>query len=87
MAGTFPFGIGAIFGDLPRLSDGVVLWEETRLPGITDHVTYHINHFGLLLSKRCTAQMARFLATGAFAQPGSVVLEGASALPPIIVAR
>jgi pimeloyl-ACP methyl ester carboxylesterase len=67
IAGTYPFGIGAIFRDLPRPSDGVVLWEETRLQGIRDHVTYRLNHFGLLLSRRCATQVARFLATGGFA--------------------
>ena len=71
LAGTYPFGIGRVFPDLPKPSDGVVLWEETRLQGLKDHVTYRINHFGLLLSQRCTAQMACFLATGAFAQLGS----------------
>lgn len=67
IAGTYPFGIGAVFRDLPRPSDGVVLWDETRLQGVRDHVTYRLNHFGMLLSKRCAMQVARFLATGAFA--------------------
>ncbi len=69
VAGTYPFGIGAIFSSLPVPSDGVVLLEETRLQGIRDHINYRINHFGLLLSKRCTAQIACFLATGAFEHP------------------
>ena len=69
VAGTYPFGIGIVFHDLPHKNDGIVLWEETRLQGICDHVTYRINHFGLLLSKRCAAQVARFLATGTFAHP------------------
>lgn len=68
IAGTYPFGIGAIFSSLPVPSDGVVLLDETRLQGIKDHVDYRINHFGLLASKRCAAQVACFLATGAFAQ-------------------
>jgi pimeloyl-ACP methyl ester carboxylesterase len=69
LAGTYPVGIGAIFQTLPRPSDGVVLLEETRLQGLRDHATYRLNHFGLLLSRRCTADIARFLATGAFAHP------------------
>jgi pimeloyl-ACP methyl ester carboxylesterase len=71
IAGTYPFGIGAIFPDLPVPSDGVVLLDETRLQGIRDHVTYRLNHFGMLLSRRCCMQVARFLATGAFAQPAA----------------
>lgn len=66
IAGTYPFGIGAIFSSLPVPSDGVVLLDETRLQGIRDHVAYRINHFGLLASKRCAAQVACFLATGGF---------------------
>lgn len=77
IAGTYPFGIGAIFKSLPTPSDGVVLLDETKLQGLRDHVTYRINHFGLLLSKRCTAQVACFLATGKFAQPSP---DGPSAL-------
>jgi pimeloyl-ACP methyl ester carboxylesterase len=66
MAGTYPVGVGAIFRSLPQPSDGVVLLEETRLPGITDHVTFRLNHFAMLLSRRCCAQVASFLATGVF---------------------
>jgi pimeloyl-ACP methyl ester carboxylesterase len=69
IAGTYPIGIGSIFASLPRPSDGVVLLEETRLQGIRDHVTYRLNHFGMLLSRRCATQIARFLATGAFQHP------------------
>jgi pimeloyl-ACP methyl ester carboxylesterase len=67
LAGTYRFGIGAIFKTLPEPSDGVVLLDETRLEGIRDHLTIRLNHFGMLFSRRCCAQMARFLATGSFA--------------------
>jgi pimeloyl-ACP methyl ester carboxylesterase len=66
IAGTYPFGIGAVFASHPRPSDGVVLLDETRLAGLRDHVTFRLNHFGMLFSKRCCAEVARFLATGAF---------------------
>jgi pimeloyl-ACP methyl ester carboxylesterase len=68
IAGTYPFGIGLIFPNLPKPSDGVVLWDETRLQGLHDHCTFPVNHFGLLLSRRVTAEIARFLATGRFAE-------------------
>ncbi|HEX4139945.1 MAG TPA: alpha/beta fold hydrolase [Candidatus Methylacidiphilales bacterium] len=71
LAGTFRFGIGAIFKTLPSPSDGVVLLEETQLQGIRDRVEYRLNHFGMLFSRRCTVQVARFLATGCFLQPQS----------------
>ena len=66
IAGTYPLGIGRVFADLPPGSDGTILWDETRLQGIRDHVTIHLNHFSLLFSRRCTAYVARFLATGQF---------------------
>jgi len=67
LAGTYRFGIGAIFPSLPRPTDGVVLLDETRLEGVRDHATIRLNHFGMLFSTRCCAQVARFLATGEFA--------------------
>jgi pimeloyl-ACP methyl ester carboxylesterase len=66
LAGTFPFGIGRLFRDLPGVNDGVVLLEETRLHGLRDHASVRLNHFGMLLSRRCCTQMASFLATGRF---------------------
>jgi pimeloyl-ACP methyl ester carboxylesterase len=71
LAGTYRFGIGALFKSLPRPSDGVVLLNETRLPGIRDHTTIRLNHFGMLFSRRCCAQIARFLAMGKFAHPAA----------------
>ncbi len=71
LAGTFRFGIGAIFKTLPSPSDGVVLLEETRLRGVRDHVEYRLNHFGMLFYRRCAVQVARFLATGRFMQPAA----------------
>ena len=72
LAGTYCFGIGAIFHSLPSPSDGVILLSETRLEGLRDHVTFRLNHFGMLFSRRCTTEIARFLATGAFAHIGTV---------------
>lgn len=66
MAGTYPVGVGSIFRSLPEHSDGTILVEETRLHGLRDHVLIRLNHFGMLMSKRCTIQIARFLATGSF---------------------
>jgi pimeloyl-ACP methyl ester carboxylesterase len=67
LAGTYPIGAGSVFHDLPVPSDGVVLLAETRLAGLADHVTFRLNHFGMLFSRRCAAASARFLATGRFA--------------------
>jgi pimeloyl-ACP methyl ester carboxylesterase len=66
LAGTYPLGVGSLIPGLPRPSDGVVLWAETRLGGVADHATYRLNHFGLLFSRRCASQIAHFLERGAF---------------------
>jgi len=71
LAGTYRFGIGAIFSSLPNPTDGVILLEETKLHGLRDHLTIRLNHFGMLFSRRCAAQIARFLATGAFTHSAS----------------
>jgi len=70
LAGTYPYGVGTLFKTLPTPSDGTVLLEETKLQGIRDHSTLRLNHFGMLFSKRCCRQIARFLATGAFVHEG-----------------
>ncbi len=67
MAGTYRFGVGAVFPSHPQESDGVVLLDETRLQGVRARVEYKLNHFGMLFSRRCCGQVARFLATGTFA--------------------
>jgi hypothetical protein len=36
------------------------------LQGITDHLTFRLNHFGMLFSRRCAAAVARFLERGKF---------------------
>ncbi|MCE0484931.1 MAG: alpha/beta hydrolase [Methylacidiphilales bacterium] len=71
IAGTYRFGIAAIFPSHPNPTDGVVLLDETRLQGIHDTITFKLNHFGMLLSKRCTAEIACFLVTGKFGQDAS----------------
>jgi pimeloyl-ACP methyl ester carboxylesterase len=67
LAGTYPFGLGRAFRDFPSPNDGIILLAETRLQGLADHAACGFNHFGMLLSRRCTARLARFLATGKFA--------------------
>jgi pimeloyl-ACP methyl ester carboxylesterase len=69
IAGTYRFGVGSLFSSMPDPTDGVVLLEETRLQGIRARAEYRLNHFGMLFSRRCTAQIACFLATGHFLAP------------------
>lgn len=78
LAGTFPLGAGTFLPRFPRPNDGTVLWEETRLVGVQDHITFHLSHFGMLLSRRCFAQIASFLATGRFRHLSAQSLKEAS---------
>ena len=68
IAGDLRFGMGMIFPDIPRPNDGTIAVEETRLPGMKDHVTVHASHFGLLFSRDAQRYVERFLATGRFKQ-------------------
>lgn len=48
IAGSTPLGLGQFFGRLQGPSDGTVAVEETRLPGLSDHVVVPASHTGLL---------------------------------------
>lgn len=67
IAGSLPFGLGAMMGTLGAQHDGTVAVEETRLPGITDHCTITISHSGLLFSSEAADLTIRFLRAGCFA--------------------
>ena len=68
IAGCFGVGLGRVLApDLPRPNDGVVTVEETRLPGMRDHVVLGVNHFGMLVSAVVARQACHFLRHGAFA--------------------
>ena len=66
LAGTFPLGVGSLIMGLPQPHDGVIRLEETRLEGMTDHLTCGLNHFGMLLSRKCAKQMVTFWNMGGF---------------------
>lgn len=71
IAGDGGFGIGALMnaveaGALKGPHDGTVTVDETRLPGITDHVVLPVTHTWMLLSPEVADQAAYFLARGEF---------------------
>lgn len=66
LAGTRSFGLGRIVPGLPRPNDGVVAVAEAQLPGAADAVNLPVAHSEMLVSRRCTEQIAAFLETGRF---------------------
>lgn len=66
IAGNVPFGLGMVLPDIPAPNDGTVSVEETRLPGMSDHLVLPVSHFGMLLSRRVAFQVDHFLRRGNF---------------------
>ena len=66
IAGTIGLGLGLLVGRLDKPHDGMVTEQETKLPGITDHLILPVNHFGMLVSREVAAQTASFLRDGKF---------------------
>ncbi len=72
IAGTLGMGLGAIIENLPTPNDGTVAVEETRIPGIKDHLDVSVSHTGLLVSPLVASQTAYFLRHGEFARVETV---------------
>jgi pimeloyl-ACP methyl ester carboxylesterase len=70
IAGTMSVGLGAVVDELPKPNDGTVAVEETKLPGIKDHLELDVSHTGLLFSPLVVSETAYFLRHGEFARPG-----------------
>lgn len=66
VAGRLPLGLGALLGHFDGPHDGTVAVDETRLPGLADHVVVPASHSGLLFSAEAAAQAAAFLREGRF---------------------
>jgi pimeloyl-ACP methyl ester carboxylesterase len=66
IAGVQRLGIGMLLVRLEGDNDGVVRVEETRVPGLRDHVVLPVTHSGMLVSARVAAQVAAFLSQGRF---------------------
>jgi pimeloyl-ACP methyl ester carboxylesterase len=67
IAGSMPVGIGRVVApDLPAPSDGVISVEETRVPGMRDHIVLNVSHAGMLISRAVAHQICVFLRDGAF---------------------
>ena len=66
VAGRVPHGLGALLARFPGEHDGTVSVEETRCPGLRDHLVVDASHTGLVLSNEVVVQVDEFLASGHF---------------------
>ena len=66
LAGTFPVGLGRLFGPLPGVSDGVVRVDETEVAGMRERIVLPVSHSAMLISARVAAQAVSFLGDARF---------------------
>ena len=67
IAGSLSAGLGRLVArGLPAPNDGAVTVEETRLPGMRDHIVLPVNHSGMLVSATVARQACEFIRCGAF---------------------
>lgn len=66
IAGSLGLGMGMVIPGIPTPNDGTVAVDETRLPGMRDHKTCRVSHFGMLLSATVAEQIVSFLRNGRF---------------------
>ena len=66
IAGDVSFGLGKLFTHLPRPNDGVVMLEETHVPGAADSIVLHTSHSTMLVSPAVAHAVCAFLKNGRF---------------------
>ena len=66
VAGNRPRGLGALVARFDGAHDGTVSVDETRIPGLADHIVIDASHSGLLFSAEAVRQALGFLEHGRF---------------------
>ena len=66
IAGDVSMGLGRLFVRLPRPNDGVVILDETPVPGAADSVLLHTSHSAMLVSPAVAHASCAFLKNGSF---------------------
>ncbi len=70
IAGTRALGAGRWLSRIEGASDGTVALQETRLPGLADHLALPVSHSGLMISRAAAQATAQFLRSGGFDATG-----------------
>ena len=68
IAGDVSIGLGRLFAHLSRPNDGVVMLDETRVPGAADSIVLHTSHSAMLVSPAVAHAACAFLKNGRFGQ-------------------
>ena len=71
ISGTKPIGLGLLLGGTDKPGDGTVAVDETRTPGLKDHLLLPVSHTSMLYSPEVAKQAAHFLRTGSFNWPAA----------------
>jgi hypothetical protein len=66
IAGSLSVGLGRIVNSHQGSSDGTIYVDETRIPGMSEHLVMHVSHTGLPFSAAVAKQTAAFLRSGRF---------------------
>jgi pimeloyl-ACP methyl ester carboxylesterase len=66
IAGSLSVGLGKLVGARGAPNDGTIFVDETRLPGISQHLVMPVSHTGLPFSKSVARQAGAFLHSGKF---------------------
>jgi pimeloyl-ACP methyl ester carboxylesterase len=66
IAGSLSLGLGKLVGARGAPNDGTIFVDETRLPGISQHLVMPVSHTGLPFSKSVARQTGAFLDSGKF---------------------
>jgi pimeloyl-ACP methyl ester carboxylesterase len=66
IAGNVGIGMGRLVGVHGAPSDGTIFVQETRLPGILEHLVLRVSHTALPFSLTVARQTAAFLSDGNF---------------------
>ncbi|HVY05067.1 MAG TPA: alpha/beta fold hydrolase [Burkholderiales bacterium] len=66
VAGDISFGLGRFLVALPPPNDGVVMLDETKVPGASDSIVVHVSHSGMLVSPEVGRAVCAFLRKGSF---------------------